>query len=78
MRNYIWQIFRKFMVPDFKIKSVKINSKKLEFRKIFYISRILTVENGVSAWAHNSLKIRQHFVRSLIDFSGDWCSDQCQ
>ena len=66
MRNYIWQIFKKFMVPDFKIKSVKINSKKLEFRKIFYISRILTVENGVSAWAHNSLKTRQHFVRSLI------------
>ena len=56
------------MVPNIKIKTVKINSKKSEFRKIFYISRILTVENGVSAWAHNSLKIRQHFVRSLHRF----------
>ena len=56
------------MVPNIKIKTVKINSKKSEFRKNFYISRILTVENGVSAWAHNSLKIRQHFVRSLAEW----------
>ena len=53
------------MVPDIEIKSVKINSKKSEFRKNFNTIRILTVKKGVSAWAHNSLKIRQHFVRSL-------------
>ena len=54
------------MVPDIKIKSVKMNSKKSEFQKNFDTSRILTVGNGASAWAHNSQKIRQHFVRSLI------------
>ena len=57
------------MVPDIEIKSVKINSKKSEFRKNFNTSRILTVKKGVSAWAHNSLKIRQHFVRSLWGFT---------
>ena len=53
------------MVPDIEIQSVKINSEKSEFVKTFYTSRILTVENDVSAWAHNSQKICQHFVRSL-------------
>ena len=49
------------MVPDIKIKSVKINSKKSEFRKKFHTSRILTVENGASAWEHNSQKISLTF-----------------
>ena len=56
------------MVPDIQIKSVKINSKKSEFGKNFNTGQILTVEKGASAWVHNSLKIRQNFVRSLIEF----------
>ena len=55
------------MVPDIQIKSVKINSKKSEFGKNSNTGQILTAEKGASAWAHNSLKIRQHFVRSLIE-----------
>ena len=54
------------MVPDIKIKSVQINSKKSEFRKNFNTSRILTIKKAASAWAHNSQKNRQHFVQSLI------------
>ena len=57
------------MVPDIKIKSVKINSKKSEFRKNFNTGRIFTAEKGASAWVHNSLKIRQHFIQSLISDS---------
>ena len=53
------------MVPDIKNQSVKINSKKFEFGKNFNTSRILRVENGDSAWAHNSFKNCQYFVRSL-------------
>ena len=53
------------MVPDIKIQSVKINSKKSEFPENFNTGRILTVKKGNSAWAHNSLKIRHYFVRSL-------------
>ena len=49
------------MVPDIKIKSVKINSKKSELRENFNTGQILTVKKDVSAWAHNFLKIRLTF-----------------
>ena len=55
------------MVPDIKIKSVKINSKKSEFGKTFNTSRILTVENEVSAWAHNFQKIANISYDLLYD-----------
>ena len=45
------------MVPNVKIKNVQINSKKFEFWKNFNAGRILKVEKGASAWAHNSQKI---------------------
>ena len=54
------------MVPDIKIQSVQINSKKFEFPKNSYTGRILRVKKGTSAWAHNSLKISHYFVRSLL------------